>query len=171
MSIEEDIELMEIFDSPYDFVEINPEEDKEHLDAVNHFSSGELYKIKIGSQDIFIYEIIHDDAWEWHFNNSSQDNEVGILNILKRNEVSRLLATIFELAKKKLEKTRPIRLYGVNERMTEFYMRAAKTVFGTGFIIKEISNFKGADGDNVEKGYLVKRDTRTLKLENFKGHS
>lgn len=165
--------LFEAFDSALPITK-----DSEHRKEVESFnlpiSAVTVWKTVATEQEesIYFYEYKFKGAWEFHFNIESL--EVGYKNTprFSRAQYNKIIGTIVKIMTERLDRnpSDTFRVYGIDKRMTELYMKALKYVtkkknMGE-FIVKKVENYVSPTKDTYT-AYELKKDTRTLKLKDL----
>lgn len=122
---------------------------------------------------VYIYEFKYKDAWEFHFNLKSLDVGYASSPKFKRAEYHKIIATLVSLMIERLQKnpTDTYRVYGVDKKMSNLYIRVLKYIaekekIGP-LIVEEVKNFKSPTGEVYSTVYEIRKDTRTLKVKDM----
>ena len=160
--------LQEAFDNPLPYIRIREEERNLRGVMPQSVKYYEVYDAELESDTLRFYLLlVNGNYYELHFSNSA--NEYDPISIFgskyKRNQLTRIIATAIDIAVDKIkEKTTPFLIYGSDNKKTNLFKKAILSKMPD-VIVKDVKNVKGVDGSIYPSGFYVKRDTRTLKIE------
>lgn len=164
-----DIILSESLDSPLEIVKgkskFQEEDAVENLLAASGAKSITVYHTVDHDPEIEFYCFLHKGKWEVHFNNVTAGFRVGNLSEYDGPSALRILATVVELYKEKLDKGQGVRVITTVpelQRTAIAYMR--RNLPKNTYTYREVKNFKEIGGRTIPLVYEIVRDNRSLRL-------
>jgi hypothetical protein len=164
-----DVMISESLDSPLEIVKgkskFETEEDVESLLAARGAKSITIYHTVDHTPEIEFYRFLYKGKWEVHFNNVSAGFRIGNLSDYDGHVALRILATVVDLYKTKIDKSQGIRIFAAIpelQRIAIAYLR--RNLPKDIYTYREVKNFREIGGTLIPLVYEVTRDSRSLRL-------
>lgn len=160
--------LTEVFDNPYT---LDRERDFEEILSKSNKTLKQVLAYTTKDQPgLIIYRFWWNGAYEYHFTDVTLGGKQGLRTHDQNPSVgvyNRIIATISDMIVSQLKaKTHAIRLVGVDDTMTNLYLKVVKYLskkLDIKLIIQEIPKAKTSDG-KIKRVIMIKRDNNTFSL-------